>query len=138
MTEEVMGKTYYDDDAWDRAKEIVDDMSYCCAFEDDFHEWEDLAASSIESFIEPLDTTELEYTIHALRGLSNSYDDEQPNVAHGIRAGLKLALEEMLEYDTSYDIDAEEDISEIPFEAAEEERENYRRKVMLERELARL
>ena len=43
------------DESYERVQSIIEDMSYCCEFEDDYDQWEDIAASSMASFLDDLD-----------------------------------------------------------------------------------
>ena len=37
-----------------RVINVIDDIKCCCEIEDDFHQWSDVAASSIQSFLDDL------------------------------------------------------------------------------------
>lgn len=39
------------DESYERVQDIIEDMSCCCEFEDDYDQWEDIAASSMASFL---------------------------------------------------------------------------------------
>lgn len=72
----------------------VEDIRHCCAVEDDFGQWSDIAASSIQSFLEDLDADQLDETCEAFMDYADDCADK--NLSEGIKDGLRLCLEEML------------------------------------------
>ena len=55
------------DESYERVTEIIEDIGYCCVTEDDYTEWEDIASSSVGSFMDELDTEQFKMTCEALR-----------------------------------------------------------------------
>lgn len=43
------------DESYERVQNAIEDLGYCCELEDDYEQWEDIAASSMASFLDDLD-----------------------------------------------------------------------------------
>ncbi len=99
------------DESYERVQNAVEDINCCCVTEDDYNEWEDIAASSIAGFIDSLNDEQLAMTCAAFREYIIYTEDSDLNLAMGIRTALARSLREMLEYigDVHDDEDDEED-----------------------------
>ncbi|MCI7350573.1 MAG: hypothetical protein MSH60_07440 [Ruminococcus sp.] len=99
------------DESYERVQNAIEDIGYCCVTEDDYNEWEDIAASSIEGFIDSLNDEQLAMTCAAFREYIIDTEDGDLNLAMGIKTALARALREMLDYigDVSDDEDDEYD-----------------------------
>lgn len=95
------------DESYERVQNAVEDINCCCVTEDDYNEWEDIAASSIADF----NDEQLAMTCAAFREYIIDTEDSDLNLAMGIRTALARSLREMLEYigDVHDDEDDEED-----------------------------
>ena len=87
------------DESYERVQNIIEDMSYCCEFEDDYDQWEDIAASSMASF---LDGEQLEMTVAALEEYIIDKADNDLNVSMGVKTALARYMRERLEYLDTY------------------------------------
>ena len=83
-------------EAHERVLNAVEDIGHCCAVSEDFRQWNDIAASSIQSFLEDLSAEQLDDTCGAFREYVDECTDK--NFADGIKDGLRICLEEMLDY----------------------------------------
>ena len=54
------------DESYERVQDIIEDIGYCCEVEDDYKQWEDIAASSMAGFLDDLDYEQVEMTVAAL------------------------------------------------------------------------
>ena len=92
-------------EAHGRVLEAVEDIKSCCEVDDYYEEWSDVAASSIQAFLEDLSAEQLDDTCGAFR----EYIAEKSNLADGIKDGLRTCLNEMLDYigDVTEDDDSE-------------------------------
>ena len=92
-------------EAHERVLNAVEEIGYCCEIKDDFRQWSDIAASSIQSFLDYLNAVQLDETCSAFKEYIDECTDK--NYADGIRDGLRICLEEMLDYigDVSEDDD---------------------------------
>lgn len=99
------------DESYESVQNAVEDINCCCVTEDDYNEWEDIAASSIAGFIDSLNDEQLAMTCAAFREYIIDTEDSDLNLAMGIRTALARSLREMLEYigDVPDDEDDEED-----------------------------
>ena len=99
------------DESYERVQNAIEDINCCCVVEDDFNEWEDIAASSIAGFIDSLNDEQLAMTCAAFREYIIDTADTDLNLAMGIKTALARALREWLEYigDVSDDEDEEYD-----------------------------
>lgn len=84
--------------AYEIVEEAIEDIGYCCDTEEDYFEWEDIAASSITAFIEELDGDMLEEVCAAFREYIVDKSEEDLNMAKGIQTALVRALDEHIEY----------------------------------------
>lgn len=85
-------------EAHGRVLEAVEDVKYCCEVGDYYEEWSDIAASSIQAFLEDLSAEQLDDTCGAFREYIAETAEESPNLANGIKDGLRICLNEMLDY----------------------------------------
>lgn len=99
------------DESYEIVQNAIEDINCCCVTEDDYNEWEDIAASSIAGFIDSLNDEQLAMTCAAFREYIIDTEDSDLNLAMGIRTALARSLREMLEYigDVPDDEDDEED-----------------------------
>lgn len=89
------------EEAYERVQNIIEDIDICCVTEDDYNEWEDIAASSIGGFMDELDTEQFKMACEALRewiddNLSNK------NMAMGVKTAFERYLRERIEYLDGY------------------------------------
>ena len=85
-------------EAHGRVLEAVEDIKSCCEVGDYYEEWSDIAASSIQAFLEDLSAEQLDDTCGAFREYIAEIAEESPNLANGIKNGLRICLSEMLDY----------------------------------------
>ncbi len=99
------------DESYERVQNAIEDINCCCVTEDDYNEWEDIAAFSIAGFIDSLNDEQLAMTCAAFREYIIDTEDSDLNLAMGIRTALARSLREMLEYigDVPGDEDDEND-----------------------------
>ena len=86
------------DESYERVQDIIEDMSCCCEFEDDYDQWEDIAASSMASFLDDLDGEQLEMTVAALEKYIIDKADNDLNMAMGVKTALARYIRERIEY----------------------------------------
>ena len=84
------------DESYERVQDIIEDIGYCCEVEDDYNEWEDIAASSMASFLDDLAPEQLEMTVAALE--EYIVDSTDMNMAMGIKTALERYFRERLEF----------------------------------------
>lgn len=101
-------------EAHERVLEAIEDIKSCCEISDYYEEWSDIAASSIQAFLEDLSAEQLDDTCEAFREYIAETAEESPNLANGIREALAICLNEMLVY-----------IGDVPEEDNDDEDENY-------------
>lgn len=98
------------DESYERVQNAIEDINCCCVTEDEYTEWEDIAASSIEGFIDSLNDEQLAMTCAAFREYIIDKEDTDLNIALGIKTALTRALREMLNYiGTVYDDENDEE-----------------------------
>lgn len=85
-------------EAHGRVLEAVEDIKSCCEICDYYEEWSDIAASSIQAFLEDLSAEQLDDTCGAFREYIAETAEESPNFANGIKDGLRICLNEMRDY----------------------------------------
>ena len=85
-------------EAHGRVLSAVEDIKSCCEIGDYYEEWSDIAASSIQAFLEDLSAEQLDDTCGAFREYITETAEENPNLANGIKDGLRICLNEMLDY----------------------------------------
>jgi len=85
------------DESYDRVRDIIEDIGYCCEVDDDYNEWEDIAASSMAGFLDELDLEQLEMTVAALEEYIIDTADSNINMAMGIKTALGRYIRERLE-----------------------------------------
>lgn len=86
------------DESYERVQDIIEDIGYCCEVDDDYNEWEDIAASSMSSFLDELDLEQLEMTVSALEEYIIDTADSNINMAMGIKTALGRYIRERLEF----------------------------------------
>lgn len=101
-------------EAHGRVLEAVEDIKSCCEVGDYYEEWSDIAASSIQAFLEDLSAEQLDDTCGAFREYIAETAEESPNLANGIKEALTICLNEMLDY-----------IGDVSEEDNDDEDENY-------------
>lgn len=103
------------DESYERVQNAIEDINCCCVTDDEYTEWEDIAASSIEGFIDSLNDEQLAMTCAAFREYIIDKEDIDLNLALGIKTALARALREMLDYiGTVYDDEDDENDEEDP------------------------
>ncbi len=85
-------------EAHGRVLEAIEDIKSCCEVGDYYEEWSDIAASSIQAFLEDLSAEQLDDTCGAFREYITETAEENPNLANGIKEALSICLNEMLDY----------------------------------------
>lgn len=85
-------------EAHGRVLEAIEDIKSCCEISDYYEEWSDIAASSIQAFLEDLSAEQLDDTCGAFREYIAETAEERPNLANGIKDALTICLNEMLDY----------------------------------------
>ena len=83
------------DESYERVRASVEDIKCCCEIEDDYMEWEDIAAYSIMAFLEALDEDQLKMTVAAFKEYAWDFEDVDPNFSNGILMALDRCLREM-------------------------------------------
>lgn len=98
-------------EAHGRVLSAIEDIKSCCEVEDYYEEWSDIAASSIQAFLEDLSAEQLDDTCGAFREYISETSEENPNLANGVKAALRICLNEMLDYigDVPEDDDSEDE-----------------------------
>lgn len=97
-------------EAHGRVLEAVEDIKSCCEVGDYYEEWSDIAASSIQAFLEDLSAEQLDDTCGAFREYIAKIAEKSPNLANGIKDGLRICLNEMLDY--IGDVPEEDDVED--------------------------
>ena len=85
-------------EADERVMTAIEDIKAGCEVVDDYHEWEDIAASSITSVLEDLDDDQYDSTCSAFIRYIRETAGEQKNLAYGVRAALIRAMNENIDY----------------------------------------
>ena len=93
-----------------RVLSAVEDIKSCCEIGDYYEEWSDIAASSIQAFLEDLTAEQLDDTCGAFREYISETAEENSNLANGIKEALTICLNEMIDYigDVPEDDDSED------------------------------
>lgn len=107
------------DESYERVQNIIEDIGYCCEVEDDYEQWEDIAASSMAGFLDDLDCEQIEMTVAALEEYIIDTADTDMNMAMGIKATLARYIRERLEFldiyvvpDVKLSLDEDEDFDD--------------------------
>lgn len=107
------------DESYDRVRDIIEDIGYCCEVDDDYNEWEDIAASSMAGFLDDLDYEQVEMTVAALEEYIIDTADTDMNMAMGIKTALARYLRERLDFldihvipDVKLGLDEDEDFED--------------------------
>ena len=90
------------DESYERVQDLIKDIGYCCEVEDDYDQWEDIAASSMAGFLDDLDAEQLEMTVAALEEYIIDKADYDLNMAMGVKTALARYMSERLEYLDTY------------------------------------
>ena len=100
-------------------QDIIEDIGYCCEVEDNYEQWEDIAASSMASFLDDLDYEQVEMTVAALEEYIIDTADTDMNMAMGIKTALARYLRERLDFldihvipDVKLSLDEDEDFED--------------------------
>ena len=96
-------------EADERVMAAIEDIKAGCEVMDDYHEWEDLAASSITSVLEDLDDDQYDSTCLAFIRYIREKVLEQKNLAYGVRSALIRAMNENIDYLGYMSADDDED-----------------------------
>lgn len=86
------------DESYERVQNIIEDIGYCCEVEDDYEQWEDIAASSMAGFLDDLDYEQVEMTVAALEEYIIDTADTDMNMAMGIKTALARYIRERLDF----------------------------------------
>lgn len=105
-------------EAHERVINAVEDIKCCCEIEDDFHQWSDIASSSIQAFLEDLINEQLDDTCGAFVEYIEETISKNPNLAQGIREALTICLNEMIDYIGSVPDEDIEDFDDYDMETA--------------------
>ena len=108
------------DESYERVQNIIEDIGYCCEVEeDDYKQWEDIAASSMAGFLDDLDYEQVEMTVAALEEYIIDTADTDMNMAMGIMTALARYLRERLDFldihiipDVKLGLDEDEDFED--------------------------
>ena len=107
------------DESYERVQDIIEDIGYCCEVEDDYEQWEDIAASSMAGFLDDLDYEQVEMTVAALEEYIIDTADTDMNMAMGIKTALARYLRERLDFldihvipDVKLSLDEDEDFED--------------------------
>lgn len=90
------------EETYERVQNIIEDIDICCVTEDDYNEWEDIAASSIGSFMDELDTEQFKMTCEALREWIDDNSSNKKNMTMGVKTAFERYLRERIEYLDDY------------------------------------
>lgn len=104
-------------EAHGRVLSAVEDVKSCCEISDYYEEWSDIAASSIQAFLEDLSAEQLDDTCSAFREYIAEIVEESPNLANGIKDGLRICINEMLDYIGDVPEDDDEDSEDEDFDS---------------------
>ena len=85
-------------EAHGRVLSAIEDIKSCCEIGDYYEEWSDVAASSIQAFLEDLSAEQLDDTCGAFREYISETAEKNPNLANGVKEALTICLNEMLDY----------------------------------------
>lgn len=107
------------DESYERVQDIIEDIDYCCEVEDDYEQWEDIAASSMAGFLDDLDYEQVEMTVAALEEYIIDTADTDMNMAMGIKTALSRYIRERLDFldihvipDVKLGLDEDEDFED--------------------------
>ena len=107
------------DESYERVQDIIEDIGYCCEVEDDYEQWEDIAASSMAGFLDDLDYEHVEMTVAALEEYIIDTADTDMNMAMGIKTALARYIRERLDFldihvipDVKLSLDEDEDFED--------------------------
>lgn len=107
------------DESYERVQEIIEDIGYCCEIEDDYEQWEDIAASSMAGFLDDLNYEQVEMTVAAIEEYIIDTADTDMNMAMGIKTALARYLRERLDFldihvipDVKLSLDEDEDFED--------------------------
>ena len=107
------------DESYERVQEIIEDIGYCCEVEDDYEQWEDIAASSMAGLLDDLDYEQVEMTVAALEEYIIDTADTDINRAMGIKTALSRYIRERLDFldihvipDVKLSLDEDEDFED--------------------------
>ena len=107
------------DESYERVQDIIEDIGYCCEVEDDYEQWEDIAASSMAGFLDDLDYEQVEMTVAALEEYIIDTADTDMNMAMGIRIAVARYIRERLDFldtyvvpDVKLSLDVDEDFED--------------------------
>ena len=90
------------DESYERVQNIIEDIGYCCEVEDDYEQWEDIAASSMAGFLDDLNYEQVEMTVAALEEYIIDTADTDMNMAMGIKTALARYIRERLDFLDTY------------------------------------
>lgn len=90
------------DESYERVQNIIEDIGYCCEVEDDYEQWEDIAASSMAGFLDDLDYEQIEMTVAAMQEYIIDIADTDMNMAMGIRIAVARYIRERLDFLDTY------------------------------------
>lgn len=107
------------EESYERVQDIIEDIGYCCEVEDDYEQWEDIAASSMAGFLDDLDYEQVEMTVAAMQEYIIDIADTDMNMAMGIKTALARYIRERLEFldiyvipDVKLSLDEDEDFED--------------------------
>ena len=99
-----------------RVLSAVEDIKSCCEIGDYYEEWSDIAASSIQAFLEDLTAEQLDDTCGAFREYILETAEENPNLANGVKEALAICLNEMLDYIGNVSEDDDRETANLVYE----------------------
>ena len=125
---------FVNEESYERVESAVNEVKSACATEDDYMEWEDVAASAMEFVFDELDEEQIKMTVSAFIEYINDTADEDENMALGVKTAVIRCLKEKADsidmYDEEYYDNEDDDDSEEREET--EPKENPLRAVIRE------
>ena len=120
---------FVNEESYERVESAVNEVKSACATEDDYMEWEDVAASAMEFVFDELDEDQLKMTVSAFIEYINDTADEDENMALGIKTAVIRCLNEKLAsmdmYTEDYYDNEDDEDSEKP-EDTEPQEDTYK------------
>lgn len=84
------------DKSYERVNKAIKEIGNCCDTEEDYQQWEDIAASVIDAFFDELDTDQMIMTCEAFCENIADKSGGDLNFARGLKAALERCLSDML------------------------------------------
>ena len=121
---------FVNEESYERVESAVNEVKSACVTEDDYMEWEDVAASAMEFVFDELDEDQLKMTVSAFIEYINDTADEDENMALGIKTAVIRCLKEKADsmdmYDEEYYEDDYDDEDSEEQEETEPQEDTYK------------